>query len=60
MLADQTNAREDTKAILKELIVREERRIGTWASNVLFRERPQLTQLTGPSNTSSFPPAMRR
>lgn len=38
VLADQANAHEDAKAILKELIVREERRIETWALNFLSRE----------------------
>lgn len=38
VLADEANAHEDAKAILKELIEREERRIERWASTFLSGE----------------------
>ena len=38
VLADQANAHEDARAILKEIIVREERRLERWASNFISGE----------------------
>jgi AcrR family transcriptional regulator len=38
VLADQANAHEDARAILKEIIVREERRLEKWASNFISGE----------------------
>lgn len=36
VLADQANAHDDAKAVLKDLVEREERRIGMWASSFLL------------------------
>ena len=42
VLADQANAHEDARAILKQLIVREERRLEQWACNFLSGEHAAM------------------
>ncbi len=38
VLADQANAHDDAKAVLRDLVEREERRIEAWASNLLSHD----------------------